>query len=97
VMVAGHPVKELDCAAPGDAQCIEVGVRPEFISFDSNGVPVVIHRVDDIGRYRIVEVALREVPFKMLVREGEPIPSENPRVVFDAAHTGIYADGWLVQ
>ncbi len=96
-MVAGHAVKDLDCDAPADTGRTEVGVRPEFVSFDTRGVPVAIKRVDDIGRYRIVEVALEEVGFKMLVREGDPIPSENPRVVFEPGHTGIYADGWLVQ
>lgn len=96
-VVAGHAVKALDVDAPAGSGRLEVGVRPEFVSFDTRGVPVAIKRVDDIGRYRIVEVALREVPFKMLVREGAEIPSENPRVAFDPAHTGIYADGWLVQ
>ena len=38
-MVAGHAVKDLDCDAPADTGRTEVGVRPEFVSFDTRGVP----------------------------------------------------------
>ena len=34
---------------------LEIGVRPEFVSFDTDGVPVDVIKVADAGRYRIVD------------------------------------------
>ena len=80
--------------APGAR--LEIGVRPEFVSFDADGIPVEIVKVSDAGRYRVVEVRRQEGSIKLLVMEGQPLPSESPRVRFDPAHTQVYADGWMV-
>ncbi len=88
--------------APGNggAERLEIGVRPEFVSFAEDGaedgIPVEIVRLSDAGRYQIVELRHGEHPFKMLAPEGAAIPSESAQVRFDPAHTRIYADGWLM-
>jgi len=76
---------------------VELGVRPEFIRFDPNGMAVEIRRVADIGRYRIVDAALGEHSFKIYCSEDVEIPSADPRVVFDRGHTSVYVDGWIVE
>jgi len=91
VDVANSPV------ANGDGQCLELGVRPEFVRFDDNGFDVEITRVDDLGRYQLIETRRDNHTIKMILNEEAPIPSENPRIAFDPAHTWIYADSWLLN
>lgn len=75
----------------------ELGVRPEFIRFDPEGMPVEMRRVADVGRYRIVDAALDGHPFKIYCPEGAEVPADDARVVFDPAHTSVYVDGWRVE
>ena len=56
-----------------------------------------IAKVDDLGRYRIVEVRRNGHAIKMIVGEDEQIPSESARISFDPERTRIYANGWMVQ
>ena len=37
------------------------------------------------------------IGIKLLVPEGEPVPSGAAQLRFDPAHTHIYRDGWLVS
>ena len=39
----------------GNGKTLELGVRPEFVSFAAEGIPVDVVKVLDAGRYRIVE------------------------------------------
>jgi len=75
---------------------LELGVRPEFVCFSDDGFVVEVTKVDDVGRYRIVDVRRGAHLMKMVVGENDTIPSENPRIRFDPGHTRVYADGWLV-
>lgn len=75
---------------------LETGVRPEFVFFQDDGIPVKLNKVDDLGRYQVAEVEAAGQVIKMIVKEGQAIPSENPRIVFDLEHTGLYRDGWKV-
>jgi glycerol transport system ATP-binding protein len=76
---------------------VELGVRPEFIRFDPEGMAVQMRGIADIGRYRIIDAALGSHPFKIYCPEGVEIPSSNPRVVFDPRHANVYVDGWRVD
>lgn len=58
---------------------------------------MVIERVSDIGRFRIVDARCGEHVVKALVAEGEAVPAERGRLAFDPAHTQLYADGWIVD
>ena len=82
--------------APADGTKIEVGVRPEFVRFEADGLPVEISKVDDIGRHRIVETRCNHHSIKMLVPEGVSIPADKAHIRFDPAHTQVYADGWII-
>lgn len=75
---------------------IQIGIRPEFVSFDEGGIPVRIHKVDDLGRHRVVEVEADSERLKIIVPEGDEIPSEHPAVRLDPDQTHCYRDGWLV-
>jgi glycerol transport system ATP-binding protein len=78
------------------SQRLEIGVRPEFVRFAPAGVPVQVERITDSGRFRIVHTRHEGHPIKLLVGENEAVPGERGFLAFDARHTQVYADGWIV-
>jgi len=81
----------------GETRRLEIGVRPEFVSFGETGIPVRITKVADAGRYRIVETQHDGTTIKLLVGEGAPVPEDAAYLRFDPGHTQVYADGWIVE
>ncbi len=75
----------------------EIGVRPEFVEFCEEGIPVSIEKVEDLGRYQIVSVLHEDTLIKMVVQEHQTIPSDSPKIHFDPSHTHIYCNDWVVE
>jgi glycerol transport system ATP-binding protein len=95
-VVAGTQIETANGNAYHDqGKKLELGVRPEFVSFGEGGIPVEVVKVLDIGRYRIVEARHSDIVVKMLVPEDAPIP-QRAHVHFDPVHTRLYEDGWVV-
>ena len=82
-------------ACSGTAKVLQIGVRPEFVSFGASGVPVKIVKVADTGRYRVVSTRAGDHSIKLLVPESAPIPAEAGHLQFDPARTRVYQDGWM--
>jgi glycerol transport system ATP-binding protein len=90
---------------PNDGGQLEIGIRPEFIKFNGVGnamgggpsIPVEVTKVADAGRFRIVETRAKDHRIRLLVPEGDPIPSGAAQLKFDPKHTHLYRDGWLVS
>ena len=76
---------------------VEVGIRPEFVEFDDKGFPVEIVKVDDLGRHQIVVTRHEDSIIKMIVAEGDAIPSESPRISFSPENTRLYKNSWVVD
>lgn len=77
---------------------VEIGVRPEFIRLsDSEGVPVNVRRVEDVGRHKIVRADLEGLALNIIVDEGAEVSPDMNRVVFDPSHVNVYANDWLVS
>jgi glycerol transport system ATP-binding protein len=76
----------------------EIGVRPEFVrlSSDGQGLPVALHRVDDIGRMKVARVRLDGLPLNVVAPEGAAIDGNSSHIVFERGHVHLYADGQLV-
>jgi len=74
---------------------IEVGIRPEFVEFADDGIPVVIEKIEDLGRYQVVTVKHESEVIKMVVDEEQTIPRESPKIRFNPDQTRIYCDDWL--
>jgi len=97
----GNPVQiASEIQVPSDGGKLELGIRPEFIRFEnmagSAGIPVDIVKVADAGRFRIVETRHKEHRIRLLVPEGESVPSGSAQITFEPQHTHLYRDGWLV-
>jgi glycerol transport system ATP-binding protein len=86
-------------SVPNDGR-LEIGIRPEFIKFNGHAtgpaIPVEVTKVADAGRFRIVETRAKEHRIRLLVPEGDPVPSGTAQITFDPKHTHLYRDGWLV-
>ena len=81
----------------GSGQKLELGIRPEFVNFAKKGIPVDVVKVADAGRFRIVETrAANSSSIKLLVPEGESVPEGKTHLSFDANHTQVYENGWMV-
>jgi glycerol transport system ATP-binding protein len=75
----------------------ELGVRPEFVSFASSGLPVQVTKVTDTGRSRIIDARHGGRSIKLLLDESSTIPEGSAFLKFDTAHAQVYRDGWLVE
>ena len=76
---------------------LEIGIRPEFVRFSDQGIPVAIDKVEDLGRYQIVTVSHDQAQIKMLVSEDQAIPAESPTIEFDPENLLVYRDNWLME
>ena len=77
---------------------VEIGVRPEFARLsDSEGLPVKVRRVEDVGRHKIVRAECFGSDINIIAGEGDRIGADMTRVVFDPAHVNVYANDWRVS
>jgi glycerol transport system ATP-binding protein len=92
---AGHPVEVVPPRrAPPAGAVLELGVRPEFVHFAEAGLPAEVARIGDAGRHRVVETRHQGTIIRLLVREGEAVPSGRCHLRFDPGFTQLFADGW---
>ncbi len=75
---------------------IEIGIRPEFISFAKGGIPARVDAVEDIGRFKIVRAKVDDMALDIVLNEGEPVPTD-PTLVFDATKVNVYRNDHLVR
>ena len=61
------------------------------------GLPVTIKRIEDIGRMKIVRADFFGREVNITVPDGQPIPLDANRIVFDPSRINIYCDGWIVN
>ncbi len=77
----------------------ELGVRPEHLRLgpaDEGGLPVRVVKVNDIGRHRIVRVALEGRELNVVVPEQSEIGGERAALYFNPDHTNIYLNDHLL-
>ena len=91
----GHQTLTLSSAyAPAKGR-VQIGIRPEFVSLSATeGLPVTIRRVEDVGRHRIVRASFQGRDLNAILPEGGGLSPDLTRMVFDPAHIGVYIDDW---
>ena len=106
--MAGAEVKVGDQAIPLGAaypslragQAVKVGIRPDYAVLSATeGLPVEVRRVDDLGRRRLAHVALGggSQTIVATVPKGLSVETGPARLVFDPARTHVYVDERRVQ
>jgi glycerol transport system ATP-binding protein len=77
----------------------DIGIRPEYLSLappGGDGLPVKITRVDDIGRHKIVRVALQDREFNVIMPELTGMTGDMATLLIDKSHTNIYVNDHLI-
>ena len=97
IRIGSHPIDTANGqACSGKNGSLEIGIRPEFVEFSDTGVPVTITKVTDVGRFKIVSTTFEDRSIKLLVTEGQPVPSDNAHLAFRKEQTRVYENGWVV-
>ena len=75
----------------------EIGIRPEFVSFSKDGIPVKIIKVSNTGRYKIIDTECKSGKIKVLSHSSKEIPSGSAFLSFDKKYTFAYGDSRLIE
>jgi glycerol transport system ATP-binding protein len=83
---------------PGfSAASLQIGIRPEFVRFHHEGIPVDLVSIIDAGHVRILELHHGKNAIKMVLPESVAIPDQKQHFLrFEPSKTHLYADGWIV-
>ena len=101
--VDGYTIELAQRYGGTEGKAVEIGVRPEFARLTRNdestedGLPVVVKRIEDAGKYRIARTQFGEHEVNVVIPEGMPISDRANRVTFDRRYVNVYADGWAVS
>ena len=98
----GAFLNSVNVALEGDAKSeagenTEIGVRPEFVSFGTNGIAAVVSNVSDVGRHNVVEVMAGDTKIRAIVEETPPTPGDAVHLNFRQDQTRLYRDGWIAS
>ena len=94
---ANHRLQSSNAVDSDPGGKLEIGIRPEFVSFSDDGIAVAIEKVEDLGRYQVVTVRHESEQIKMVVAEDETIPAESPKIRFSPEHLLLYRDDWALE
>ena len=79
----------------GSGGQLQLGIRPEFISFADQGVRGQVHKVSDVGRHSIVEVVVGSSHVKAVGAGQMPAKGDWVNLAFRQDQTRLYRDGWI--
>ncbi len=88
------PVEIANWAGAKATGAAELGIRPEFVTLDPEGLPAEPLAVAETGRFRILEARIGPNRLRALLPEGAEIP-ERPRLALDPRRSFLYREGWL--
>ena len=75
----------------------QVGIRPEFINFSNDGIPVKVKRVSDTGRHKVIDTECSSGSIKILASSTAQIPNGSAHITFDQKYTYVYGDNWIIE
>jgi glycerol transport system ATP-binding protein len=75
----------------------EVGIRPEFVEFNKEGLPVKILKVSNTGRHKIVDTESESGKIKVIAKPSDEIPSGSAFLNFNKDYTYVYGDNWIIE
>ncbi|WP_370284835.1 ABC transporter ATP-binding protein [Pseudooceanicola nanhaiensis] len=76
---------------------VEIGIRPEYARLSrTEGLPVMVRRVEDVGRHKIIRAEFFGHEINVIAGEDEAIGPDMTRVSFDPGRVNVYADDWRV-
>ena len=97
INVSGHRVSSNQSIKKSNFKKTQVGVRPEFVNFSKEGIPVKVSKVSNIGRHKIIDAVSEAGKIKILSNAQEEIPSGSVFVTFNQKYTYAYGDDWIIE
>lgn len=76
---------------------LKIGIRPEFIKFDTEGLPVEIATVKNIGKNKIVDVVYKNLNIKLVLSDHENVPEKKGKIKFNEKFTYLYSNEYLIN
>ncbi|MCV2873281.1 ABC transporter ATP-binding protein [Defluviimonas sp. WL0050] len=90
----GEQVTLEGAVAPGEGRH-EIGIRPEYVTLGSTGIPATVRKVMDLGRHSVVEAVAGETRVSAIVEGAVPGQGESVHLTFRPDQTRLYRDGWI--
>jgi len=75
----------------------EIGIRPEFVSFAQEGIPVKVKKVSNTGRHKIIDTECKSGNIKVLSHSSKEIPIGSTFLSFDKKYTYAYGDSRMIE
>jgi glycerol transport system ATP-binding protein len=97
INVSGHRISSNQSIKKSNFKKTQVGVRPEFVNFSKEGIPVKVSKVSNIGRHKIIDAVSEAGKIKILSNSQEEIPSGSAFVTFNQKYTYAYGDDWIIE
>ncbi len=73
----------------------EIGIRPEFVSISSTGLPATVTKVSDVGRHIVVECEAQGQRINAIIEGQAPERGTAVHLNFRQDQTRLYVDDWL--
>ena len=93
-LLGGHPVT-LEGPINAGFGKFEIGIRPEFVTIATKGLPAVIRKVSDIGRHNVVEAMVGDQRIAAVIDGPVPGQGDAVHLAFNPHQTRLYRDGWI--
>ena len=90
----GHNLA-LEGAITDGGALTQIGVRPEFVSLGTTGLPATVRRVSDVGRHNVVDAMVGDTVVKAVMDGDAPAQGSAVHLQFRQDQTRLYRDGWL--
>ncbi|GAB4532124.1 MAG: ABC transporter ATP-binding protein [Ruegeria sp.] len=90
----GHEVA-LEGPVTGTGGRTDLGIRPEYVGFGSDGIPAHVIKVADIGRHFVVSAMVGTSPVKAVTEHAPPEAGSQVFLQFKPEQTRVYRDGWI--
>ena len=97
VTIKGKKIETSNSKITSNFSKVELGVRPEFISFGKDGLPVKIINVSNTGKNKIIETQSDGGKIKLITKSSEKIPDGSAFLTFKKNYTYVYGDDWIVE
>ncbi len=73
----------------------QIGIRPEYISVASIGLPATITKVADVGRHYVIDAVVGNTKLKAVSEHTAPDAGSSVHLTFKPDQTRVYRDGWI--
>jgi glycerol transport system ATP-binding protein len=77
---------------------VQIGIRPDYATVtETGGLPVKVHRIDDLGRRRLARVSIGPHPLVATIPDTIASVGSEARVQFAPSQTHVYVDDLRIE